>query len=189
LVPLSKTGKSNWAQKPDTVARLHKVTNALLKQAGRAHEIKSLSTTAASVKAGQILTYIPKSRRPDFTTQHQIRGLAVLVTSGDVDRIPEAIEIAMEAAGDRGKKVPSREEVTKAARLVKVAADKARREGASAGKASDAYTIDRTRTKRLKAEDAVSVFLDAAQKDGANGQQQIKEFTAFLKAKWAARKK
>lgn len=182
LVPIPKNPKSNRSWQPDTIERFHKVTNALLTQAGRP-TIKARSTTVRGVGCYRAVKHIPKSSLGTFRTQKQIQPLTMLLTAGYADRIPEAVELAIRDAQERGKPL-SGESVDRAARLVKHNAEQGR---SGLGQ----HKIDRLRAKRVKAELAVLEFLDLAAKvkakDKGNAVEQLAEFRDFLKAELAKR--
>lgn len=185
LLPIPKNPKSNRAWQPDTIERFHKVTNALLEQAGRSHRIKSVSTTTTCIKAYRVARRIPKSDLVRFRSERQLRPLGILLNAGLGDRIPEAVALAVQDAADRGKPI-SGESMGRAARVVKHNAEQGR---ASLGQ----HKIDRLAGKRMNAQVAVQDFLDLAQKvkakDPAAAQKELTAFKEFLKEELAARRK
>lgn len=177
LVPLPKHPTSNRALKPDTIERFHRVNNALLEREGRKGRFQDSSTTVAHVGVGRVARHIPpKLVGHQFRTVEQVKPLRVLANAGYADRIPEAVNLALEEG------TPTHATVQRAVRLVKHNAEKGRR-GLSPHK------IDRVRAKRIKAEIAVLDFLDLAQKSGDTGREQVMEFKQFLKTEFQARRK
>ena len=183
LVPIPKNPKSNRSWQPDTSDRFHKVTNALLEQAGRKGRFTAAATTRAHIQAGRAAGYIPNASRDAFRTVNQVKPLIVLVNAGLSARIPDAVELAMEETGGAA---PSRTIVTRAARLVKHNAEQGR---AGLGQ----HKIDRLRAKRVKAEIAVLDFLDLAAKvkatDKDRAVEQLRDFSDFLNNEMKARRK